>query len=159
MPQLDNYEVWISVDGEGLPEYGVQHTGADPMEITCWIPSEVGKAFQICYKDSVRASSSGLRVRVDGNRCDGCILHSRQERPHASDSLRHKGAIVSKDSYRPFVFSSCQLTDEDGLYLHLRILVKYQYISISWQLVGKLKTGKFSGPSPNPRSMSKRRKA
>jgi hypothetical protein len=22
MPQLDNYEVWICVDGERLPEYG-----------------------------------------------------------------------------------------------------------------------------------------
>ena len=43
MPQLDSYEVWIQVDGKKLPEYGMHYSKADQTEITCWIPSEVGK--------------------------------------------------------------------------------------------------------------------
>ena len=40
MPKLGDYEAWIRVDGEKLPEYGIN---SEATEITCWIPSEVGK--------------------------------------------------------------------------------------------------------------------
>lgn len=58
MPRLDHYEVWISVDGKKLPEYGIHHhSEADPTEITCWIPSQAGKVCQYFWLVSVSDSS------------------------------------------------------------------------------------------------------
>ncbi|KAJ7646755.1 hypothetical protein FB45DRAFT_1019057 [Roridomyces roridus] len=37
------FSAWIAIDGVELPEYGLQVT-LDAKTITCWIPSEVGKA-------------------------------------------------------------------------------------------------------------------
>ena len=40
---LNGYEVWITCDGEPLPEYQAQVEG-DGKTVACFIPSESGKA-------------------------------------------------------------------------------------------------------------------
>jgi hypothetical protein len=42
MLQLGNHKGWISVDGNKLPEYGVQYS-EDGKTAACWIPSKVDK--------------------------------------------------------------------------------------------------------------------
>ena len=50
-----SYEVWISCDGEPLPEYRTQPEGDDGKTITCFIPSERGKV-RMCFRlDSQRS--------------------------------------------------------------------------------------------------------
>jgi hypothetical protein len=69
------------------------------------------QAFEIYYKDSTRAFTTATDIVVDGNPCTGRFVLSRQEGPLSkSDTVVNRGVIVSNDSYRPFVFSSCQLT-------------------------------------------------
>ena len=46
MPQFDNFQASISVDGVDLPEYGVAIDEKKKV-VTCWVPSEVGKAWII----------------------------------------------------------------------------------------------------------------
>lgn len=157
MPKLGNYEVWIRVDGEKLPEYGMLNNSASgTTEITCWIPSEVGKAFEICYKDSIRAFATGTSIVMDGNLCHGAglILLSRQEKPLSkSDTLVHRGVTVSNDSYRPFVFSSCQLTDDDG-FISLSSDPGQITIIVEQCAVGKQKKSfRKSFPKPFPKPM------
>ncbi len=38
------YEVWITCEGENLPEYGATLEGDDGKTSACFIPSESGKA-------------------------------------------------------------------------------------------------------------------
>ena len=40
---LKGYEVWITCEGENLPEYGVAPEGDDGKTLACFIPSESGK--------------------------------------------------------------------------------------------------------------------
>lgn len=68
------------------------------------------QAFKICYKNSHRTFATGAHVLVDGNSCPGRILHPRQARPFQPDTIELNGVPVSNNSYRPFVFSNCQLT-------------------------------------------------
>jgi len=39
---FEDLETWISVDENGLEQYGV-HSDEGKREVTCWIASEVGK--------------------------------------------------------------------------------------------------------------------
>lgn len=42
MPTFQAFHVTIRVDGKDLPEYDVQ-VDVDEKQVSCWIPSEVGK--------------------------------------------------------------------------------------------------------------------
>ena len=46
MPQIGNFQAWIDVENEHLPEYAVEYS-ADGKQATCWIPSEAGK---VCFE-------------------------------------------------------------------------------------------------------------
>ncbi|KAF8910508.1 hypothetical protein CPB84DRAFT_1222884 [Gymnopilus junonius] len=112
---FSTFSCWIQVDGTPLPEYQVQDS-PDGAGVRCWIPSEVGKAFQICCSDSERALTTGSVAIVDGQKCGGNILYSKSDRPRSKYSFTtQKGAVISETSYRPFVFSNCQLVDDDNL--------------------------------------------
>jgi len=48
MPTYDDHRAWITVDDEIIPEFDVKITeppkhSEDPVTITCWVPSELGK--------------------------------------------------------------------------------------------------------------------
>ncbi|KIM48548.1 hypothetical protein M413DRAFT_81123 [Hebeloma cylindrosporum] len=110
MPTVDNFSVWIEVEGEQLPEYQVQSFSKRDQSIrTCWIPSEAGKEFKIFYRDSLREVDTRTRILVDGVPCIGYV-----QRPKAvsasPDVIVHQGQIASATTYKPYVFSNCQLT-------------------------------------------------
>ncbi|KDR68599.1 hypothetical protein GALMADRAFT_146251 [Galerina marginata CBS 339.88] len=110
MPNIGGFSCWIQVDGKHLTEYKIEYS-VDGTQATCWVPSEVGKEFQICYCDPVRILTTGSRVTVDGIRCSSKILSTR----HPRSTVTHIGVTTTDTTTRPFIFSSCQLLDDDTL--------------------------------------------
>ncbi|KIM48544.1 hypothetical protein M413DRAFT_81087 [Hebeloma cylindrosporum] len=111
MPTVDNFSVWIEVEGKQLPEYQVQSSVNEDQSVrTCWIPSEAGKEFRIVYRDSLREIDTCTRILVDGVPCSGLV-----QRPiafsTAPDTIVHDGQSASATTYKPYVFSNCQLTE------------------------------------------------
>ncbi|PPQ83321.1 hypothetical protein CVT26_015147 [Gymnopilus dilepis] len=116
MPAIANLSAWIQVECKVLPEYRVQYS-PDGQEVTCWIPSEAGKA-SITTPDSVRESTTGTKVFVDGQPCGSQISYAHDAAESHSDrpsTLILKGAMTSGDIRRPFLFSDCQLVDDDNV--------------------------------------------
>ncbi|PPQ92582.1 hypothetical protein CVT25_007274 [Psilocybe cyanescens] len=108
MPTIDNFSAWIQVDNQPLLEYQVEYSGGGT-QVTCWIPSEAGKEFQICYQDNVRTKTTRSVVKVDGNRCPGKIMHSRRSKHEGRCTAVHRGITMSEDTLRPYIFSDCRL--------------------------------------------------
>ncbi|KJA14690.1 hypothetical protein HYPSUDRAFT_48907 [Hypholoma sublateritium FD-334 SS-4] len=116
MPAAGHISAWVQVNGIRLPEYGTT-VSADGTEVSCWIPSEAGKNFEICYQDSLRAFATGTKLYIDGVRMRGKFLypHSMTER-RRSEHATHRGITVSPSEYKPYVFANCELIeDEDFL--------------------------------------------
>ena len=69
--------------------------------------------FYVCYRDSIRESTTGTKVFVDGQPCGSQIsyAHDAAESHHSDrpSTLILKGAMTSGDIRRPFLFSDCQL--------------------------------------------------
>ncbi|CAA7269525.1 unnamed protein product [Cyclocybe aegerita] len=108
MPHQGNLSAWIEVNGAQLTEYGTEHS-ADGTTTTCWIPSEGGKAFEICYRDSLNNFTTAISLSVDGIRCKGKVARAHL-RPAV---VRQRGVSITDASYKPFVFSDCKLIDDD----------------------------------------------
>ncbi|TFK92352.1 DUF1769-domain-containing protein [Polyporus arcularius HHB13444] len=103
------YEVWIADSrGQPLPEYQVE-VGEDDSVVTCYIPSESGKEFSICWKDhnGPMANHTSMRTFVDGVRAGGkrCYPGVSGKR----DGVRTESAHV----YHPFQFAPLQTTDDE----------------------------------------------
>ena len=54
MPTYGDHKAWVLVDGEEAPEFGVKvevpeppRAHEDPVVVSCWIPSELGKVCNI----------------------------------------------------------------------------------------------------------------
>lgn len=107
MPGIANYSAWIEVDGKALPEYDIQYSD-NGTRATCWVPSEAGKEFIIVYKGTFGESGIGTRVTVDGVFCGGKVI-----RGGSTSAKYHKGVSTSERTYKPYIFSNCQLTDDD----------------------------------------------
>ncbi|TDL17087.1 hypothetical protein BD410DRAFT_583940 [Rickenella mellea] len=107
---LGNYEALVQCDGAPLPEHGVLVEG---QTVSCWIPSQVGKAFTISWQQHGRTVASRGYVSVDGT-CVGVATR------HGNDALQrqvHKG-VDSNDlehKYHPFTFAPINLTDNPAL--------------------------------------------
>ncbi|KDR68601.1 hypothetical protein GALMADRAFT_215745 [Galerina marginata CBS 339.88] len=117
MPPIGCFSSWVQVDGEVLPEYQVEYS-PDGTQATCWIPSELGKEFQIGYQDSVGALTTASKVFVDGTFCNATITYSRHSPRYKTSVIIHKGAPISATAIRPFVFAPCQLLDDDNLLMN-----------------------------------------
>ncbi|CAK5278693.1 unnamed protein product [Mycena citricolor] len=122
--QIGAYSASIHVDGEPLPEYGLE-TSADGKEVSCWIPSEAGKAFTPNFRDSAPSLkyTTLAKLNVDDVRCPGTYLGNL--RPGHSGRLSHQpGHVLSESkietiatgpySRRQIVFGSRVLTDDDA---------------------------------------------
>ncbi|KAJ3515143.1 hypothetical protein NLJ89_g1950 [Agrocybe chaxingu] len=111
MPNQGHLSVWIEVNGVELQEYGME-LSADGSTVTCWVPSEAGKAFEICYRDSLNAFTTATSLSVDGIRCKGKVA-----RAHPGllppGVVRQRGVSITNSSYKPFIFSDCKLIDDD----------------------------------------------
>ncbi|KAF4613999.1 hypothetical protein D9613_007439 [Agrocybe pediades] len=108
MPSIGNYSAWIEVDKKRLPEYQIEYS-RDGGQASCYVPSEVGKEFRVCYSDSLRAITTAASVTVDGSdKLCGRMVYSNQEKPEKKSTRVMSGAETGK-LYRPFVFAACQL--------------------------------------------------
>ena len=71
MLELKGFKVWVSVDNETeLGEYNVETSG-DGDKMTCWIPSEAGKASPDCSSFVKRSSNNQQAAfcsSLDGHR-------------------------------------------------------------------------------------------
>ncbi|KAK7031159.1 hypothetical protein VNI00_013574 [Paramarasmius palmivorus] len=108
MVSFAEFSAWINIEGHKAQEYGVEVSEAEKT-VTCWIPSEEGKAFEICWDDSSRFSATTGSVRVDGNLCGREIRLIDQTR-----CSRRRGIRVSSNMIRPFIFSRVKTTDDDN---------------------------------------------
>lgn len=103
------YEVWITCEGENLPEYGATLEGDDGKTSACFIPSESGKSFAINIKNGITQDCIKLNFKVDGQQlAHGTLCESGQ-------STNRKGVRTSLDVEQPFQFADLQTTDDDEL--------------------------------------------
>ncbi|RDB20256.1 hypothetical protein Hypma_012581 [Hypsizygus marmoreus] len=96
--QLGSFKAWITVDNIELPEHSVQ-ISADGKQVTCWIASEAGKNFTVCWTDSflsARKHPAGRNIQP---------------------TCKRSSFKTSSTTERPLLFSNLELTDDDA-YLH-----------------------------------------
>ncbi|KAJ7162085.1 hypothetical protein C8R46DRAFT_954978 [Mycena filopes] len=99
---------WITVDGQGLPEYDVQ-ISEDEKTVTCWVPSEVGKKFSVCFKASSFSHAIEGSLTLDGNSCSSAFL-----RRHSWQFPAEQDGVTDGTTLKPFMFSALALTDDDS---------------------------------------------
>ncbi|KAJ8088526.1 hypothetical protein PM082_022599 [Marasmius tenuissimus] len=109
MLNLSKYSAWVSIDGVPTEEYGVE-VSEGQNKVTCWIPSEEGKTFQIMIKDTRHHKPVAASFYVDGTRCGRKALYGKK-----LETLCKSGIRVSTFNVRPFTFSRMKTTDEDSL--------------------------------------------
>ncbi|TFK69681.1 hypothetical protein BDN72DRAFT_840044 [Pluteus cervinus] len=111
MLSLGKFTAWIEVNGEHLPEFG-PIVSDDSETVSCWVPSEAGKEFAVCWNDSNLEYVLDGCVEVDGKWCGSSVwrLQSRMGTPVSS---RIKGVRTGPFTRRALVFSNIDLTDDD----------------------------------------------
>ncbi|KZT71922.1 hypothetical protein DAEQUDRAFT_763413 [Daedalea quercina L-15889] len=102
-----NFEVFIKSEGRELPEYHMEPV--DDKTLGCYVPSEVGKTFEICWRGDTSYDMYDTTVRcdVDGHKAGGS---------HCSRGLLNAsrwGIREAADRRRPFVFSPLITTDDE----------------------------------------------
>ncbi|KAF8199959.1 hypothetical protein K438DRAFT_1822920 [Mycena galopus ATCC 62051] len=81
----EEFTAWITIDGKEAVEYDVQ-TSEDNKTVTCWIASELGKKFTICWKKLPTTPRSAGSHQIDGNDCGGTRACEQERRRRASSS-------------------------------------------------------------------------
>ena len=105
--RLDDIRAWIEVDGRELPSYFTK-TFDKRGRAECFVPSEEGKAFSICWQNMHRATDTGTRLVVDGVQVKGTRLRSFSRKPGSGDRVdmqRQSGVQTSVRTERAFVFA------------------------------------------------------
>jgi len=94
----------VMIEDEEVPHYAM-HIDPVRREVSCWIASEVGKAFSVVWLELDIEYPSGGMLYLDGH----CArLAMRQSA--APIIYQH---LVSESSYVPFLFSPLVVTDDD----------------------------------------------
>ncbi|KAJ7162065.1 hypothetical protein C8R46DRAFT_342928 [Mycena filopes] len=102
------FSAWVAIDGVEAPEYGVE-VSENEQDITCWIPSEVGKTFSVNWTNVSAPGLTGGGVQVDGLKC-GFEAIAAEMRPF---SAFMDGIAETDTKTRPFEFAPLELTDDD----------------------------------------------
>ncbi|KZT30583.1 hypothetical protein NEOLEDRAFT_1126174 [Neolentinus lepideus HHB14362 ss-1] len=110
MPQCNDFSAWITVDGVTLEQYSEQRSSGG-RTVTCWIASEVGKAFHVHWEQAVSylGGRTGGYLNVDGFECGGVALDPARGKIKVSMT----GHRTSESTEKPLIFSSLDLTDDD----------------------------------------------
>ncbi|EPS95255.1 hypothetical protein FOMPIDRAFT_1083778, partial [Fomitopsis schrenkii] len=105
-----NIQVLIKSEGRILPEYQVE-TLDGGKTVACYIPSEVGKNFEICWRGDTHLDpyDTSVRCDVDGRKAGGSYC----ERGVLNGS--RWGIRETPDLRRPFVFAPLVTTDDDDV--------------------------------------------
>jgi len=109
MLQSKDFTAWITIEGVDAPEYSVEVSG-NQEELSCWIPSEVGKKFAVHWSNISAPGLTGGGVQVDGHKC-GFEAIASETRPI---SAFMDGIAETDTKTRPFVFAPLELTDDDA---------------------------------------------
>ncbi|KAH9833214.1 uncharacterized protein C8Q71DRAFT_194370 [Rhodofomes roseus] len=104
-----NLEVLVRSEGRDLPEYQVEHV--DDRTLACYINSEVGKTFEICWRGDTRRDKydSSVHCYVDGRGAGGTF----SQRGIVDNS--RWGVREAVDRRRPFVFAPLVTTDDESI--------------------------------------------
>ncbi|KAI0760389.1 hypothetical protein C8Q74DRAFT_1295862 [Fomes fomentarius] len=105
--QLHGCEVWISCDGQPLPEYSTKIEGDDGKTISCFVPSEAGKNFALHYRNN-RAELHPDHLHF-APEFDGTSLTS---------SVCRQGAEKSVKGHRPNATTELPLQMKTQLWTH-----------------------------------------
>ncbi|EIN09957.1 hypothetical protein PUNSTDRAFT_52091, partial [Punctularia strigosozonata HHB-11173 SS5] len=67
MPDLGRFSAWVEAGERKLPEYQVQHHTCRKAS-RCWIHSEAGQDFAVCYGDAEPSATYGIKgiLLIDG---------------------------------------------------------------------------------------------
>ncbi|KAI0716754.1 hypothetical protein C8Q76DRAFT_616324 [Earliella scabrosa] len=103
------YDVWVTCDGEQLPEYQTKVEGDQGKNVACYIPSESGKNFVIHWRDGVGRDWLTLTFKLDGSTLGHSSLCV------AGQSGKRAGVLTSADIEQPFEFANLHTTDDDSL--------------------------------------------
>ncbi|KAJ7019997.1 hypothetical protein C8F04DRAFT_1145798 [Mycena alexandri] len=109
MLRSKDFSAWVAIEGVKVPEYGVE-VSENGQDITCWIPSEVGKKFSVNWTNISAPGLTGGGVQVDGLKC-GFEAIAAEMRPI---SAFMDGIAETDTKTRPFEFAPLELTDDDS---------------------------------------------
>jgi len=107
-----DFSAWITSEGAELPTYKPTVEEGDGRTLTCWIPSEEGKKFQVHWMDHNGGIATVGHIFFDGSlkgACNGAILLGQI----AGEVRTVAGAQVSNTGVRPFIFSKLETTEDD----------------------------------------------
>ncbi|KAL0574146.1 hypothetical protein V5O48_007809 [Marasmius crinis-equi] len=109
MLTFSEYSAWVSIEGAPAEEFGVE-VSEEQNKVTCWIPSEEGKNFELVIKDNKLHEPTAASFYVDGHKCSRKPFYGKK-----LDTLRKNGIRTGAQAVRPFTFSRLKTTDEDSL--------------------------------------------
>ncbi|KAH9833217.1 uncharacterized protein C8Q71DRAFT_774667 [Rhodofomes roseus] len=106
-------EVSVRSEGRNLPEYQVDPV--DDRTLACYIPSEVGKTFEICWRGDTRRDKydSTMRCSVDGRSAGGTFCM------RGIVDISRWGIRDAANRRKPFVFAPLATTDDESLAVSL----------------------------------------
>ncbi|KAF5375823.1 hypothetical protein D9757_011186 [Collybiopsis confluens] len=81
MPAHKSFSASVIVDGKPLEEYSVKTVKkkGGTTTVTCWIPSEAGKRYEVHWKDSACKQPTKGRLYIDGHPCGGKICQKKNQ--------------------------------------------------------------------------------
>ncbi|KAF5357898.1 hypothetical protein D9756_001414 [Leucocoprinus leucothites] len=97
------FSAWVVVDGRPLPEYLVA-VDSSANRVSCWIPSEEGKAFSVYWKDHGGKVETCGYITLDGYLAPGRFLHGE-------GTAWRGGVRTGPASERPFIFQKIEEND------------------------------------------------
>jgi hypothetical protein len=107
MLQSQDFSAWITIEGVEAAEYNIE-VSENQQELSCWIPSEVGKKFTVNWTNVSAPGLTGGGVQVDGHKC-GFEAIASETRPITAFM---DGIAETDTKTRPFVFAPLELTGE-----------------------------------------------
>ncbi|KAJ3743868.1 hypothetical protein EV360DRAFT_76602 [Lentinula raphanica] len=102
---FEDFSAWIEVEDSALPLFDVK---VNDREVSCWIPSEAGKAFVVKWATGIRNSFMDGAVYMDGTPAGGLTMDSG-----APYTFKYSGILTTPTTEKPFVFSDVEITVVD----------------------------------------------
>ncbi|KAI1795911.1 hypothetical protein LXA43DRAFT_938385 [Ganoderma leucocontextum] len=128
MPAHQGFQVHIASEGRALKEYEVV---LNPLEggtsvLTCYIPSECGKEFEVFWREPAMGTDMIVKVSMDGQLTDE-VAHFEYDGTGES-----KGVIeFGQKAVRPYRFENIKTTDDERLAHSGRVSAKLGTITVA----------------------------
>ncbi|KAG7089205.1 hypothetical protein E1B28_010907 [Marasmius oreades] len=104
---------WIESEGTRIPQHQILETWAAHENfptISCWIPSELGQKFEVCFTDDDLEDSICGYIEIDGQRCGSKFLRAPIDRGKV---MRRDSVRTSETEVGYFQFADVVTTDDD----------------------------------------------